>query len=358
MSKLHLSQEQIERCLSFTLSAEEIPGVYAHLDQCAKCRNRTTASAQPAAPPSSQESGLLLQTLDDTEWLLEEQIADYADDLLDPIERAHVESLLEGSPASLAAMEQISALRDRLASLPPIEIAPLPHRERTAETVATPVATRSLPVHIAERMQQLLTQGIVEPLESVRIALQQMQRIAAAMQQSMGLQTVRSSDLPAPELLSPNASAVSSLCPHLRWTPTPQAQTYRVVLSLVIDEARRQLLWKHDVGAVTDIVIPEEIALAPGNTYLWQVAARLPEQELRSPVAMFLTLAQTDQKALEAEEAACSSSELALLSVYEAYGLYAQARSLAQSIVEREPHNAPAVAALERLESLLTSPKQ
>src|SRR5579871_2023876 len=127
MSDSHLSPDQIERCLHFTLTPEEIPNVYAHLDHCAECRSQVATHRETPLTFTRVETALLWNESQDREVLSNEQIAAYVDDSLTPEEREWVDVYLERSAIARLEMRQAQSVRNLLASLPPLEAAPLAH---------------------------------------------------------------------------------------------------------------------------------------------------------------------------------------------------------------------------------------
>src|SRR5579871_1152917 len=358
MSDAPLPEDERERFLSFALDPETIPDAYARLALDPEAQKQLTERRQ-SQPTADLELAMFLDAVGDPELLSDEQVLAYLDDTLDPVERAIIESHLAIHPESRAEIQQAQAAREMVASLPPLDFAPLPSPVLMdtsgplvlEEEKELALANRDrLPDRVAAWIRQVLEQGIVTPIISVQQGLERMHRMFALLPSH----ALRSS---GPVLVSPRNTAIRSRLPRLRWAELPSAQEYTAVVARQDDDTERIVVWKQNVGQATEVVLPPESILEADQCYVWQVTATVQGQPRRSEFGWFLTLSETDLQEIQTHERDFETSALARIGIYEAYGLYEEALSEAQVLAQLNPGNSLVQALLEQLPSIDISPR-
>ncbi len=189
----------------------------------------------------------------------------------------------------------------------------------------------SLPRKVGEWMQALLTAGFTDPIQSVRDALHSIQlqttSLAPALTRGGGMATS----------LRPAFTAIRSLQPTLQWPATERAQEYVVVIARQTQKQGRRPIWTGSTSLQTHLTLPEQAGLAPGGVYFWQVTALQDDLEFPSPSVGFMILTETQKRQVETLEQQAAGSDLTLVSLYEAYGLYEEALQQLEALIQLSP---------------------
>jgi anti-sigma factor ChrR (cupin superfamily) len=348
----HLSPEQAQRYQRYALAPDEIIAVYAHLEACGTCRALVSASDSANMSLAALEAELLLEVLYEPEHLSDALLAALADGDLYAADREMAESHLERCASCRAEAAQLQALQALLQAQPEEGFAPLPRTAFAFQDTARPVTldrngtalleeARTLPRSLAERVRELLTDGLVTPVRSFQTALD------AWRNANLPAAALRGQAHPIP--LSPVATSIRATSPILRWEAVPAAEEYTVLLAHQESKTQRRLLWKQSLQDQTEIEVPTEIALKPGALYVWQVTTAVNGAPVRSPYAWFVRLSDKEVQAVEKAERAAASSALALAGLYERYGLYEEALAQLQAFATASPDSPETKQLLERL---------
>lgn len=348
----HLTAEQVSRYQQRSLPPAERLKLSDHLVACDACRRlvREHTSASPLLASTAMDLQAALQ--EEPIHLRYEEMAAYVDGTAGAVER----EIVEGHSATCALcaeeLRELAPFRDLLVRYPdqgytPAASAPLSEASDSmsiGEDGALRLADRiKLPSAVREWVEELIATGLVSPTRLVRDALESLRRMATP----APLLAVRSTGNPVP--LSPAFTAIRSVRPVFSWQAVPGAQEYRVTLAHLVDKTNRKVLWKGDAGTQTLVELPEDVVLVPGQSYLWQVVATVQGQPQPSPMVWFTLLSHQDVESVEAVEREAQDSPLAQASIYETYGLYAEALPLVERLAGENPDSASLQAMLQKL---------
>jgi|SRR5579871_859274 len=368
MSEKHLTSDQVERFQQLRLDPEELVGVFTHLDTCETCRSKLETGVPAAASLNRFAADLLLESTEPVDHLSSEQIAAYVDGMLDPIDREIMESHLQLCPPCQAEASQAQQLRALLATLPAQEVAPQPasfrpepgesQPELILQDTAGPVTVEkngrirlpgiaSLSQTLAKRVQEILTDGLATPARSLSVLLsRQESALAPALRNGP-----RSGPTPIP--LSPAFTMIRTTHPILRWQPVEGAEGYTVVIAHQTQKGDRQPLWKQTASAQTQVTLPAEVLLLPGELYVWQVTATVQGASRRSPFAWFAVLTEKAQQEIQRLDTDYARSALVRASIYEAYGLFEEALVQVEHVARLNPGSPSVEAMLRKLNAQL-----
>jgi hypothetical protein len=211
---------------------------------------------------------------------------------------------------------------------------------------------RSLPDRARSWARELITAGITTPVASIRVALQNVDRLAAASLRS-GPGSAYGAETPYD--LRPAFTAVRSTQPVLRWSAEQVAPEYQVVVQPQTGRRRNRAAGPFSAGPEMTLTLPETAALQPGGVYLWQVIAHDGGRKQPSAPAGFVVLTEAARRRVEALEQDLADSPLGLIGLYESHGLYAEAVLQAETLLQSHGAEVEAVTIHERLLRRLSS---
>lgn len=139
----HLSVEQQERYRQFALTPDEMPGVYAHLDECAVCRKKVEDALNKTPAYSSLQADLLLGEWSVPQHLTDTQIAAYVDGALEDVDREIAECHLQSCTQCKEVIREVRVERTILSTYPEEALQPLARltmREQGLRFFRLPVA--------------------------------------------------------------------------------------------------------------------------------------------------------------------------------------------------------------------------
>ncbi|MCW3098110.1 MAG: hypothetical protein JWL77_3728 [Chthonomonadaceae bacterium] len=181
-----------------------------------------------------------------------------------------------------------------------------------------------LPLKVRRWVQSLTADGIAQPVRWAQAVLAQ---IDHASETSL-LPSTRG---PAPHIIRPAFTVVRSLQPTLRWSGAARADEYIVD---IVSQNRPRMVWRGSAGSNLYLALPEPAILRPGGVYLWQVTARAGDAVSFSPAVAFAVLTEPIRQQVTALERELANSPLALIGLYETYGLYEEALQQIDRLIE------------------------
>jgi anti-sigma factor RsiW len=334
----HPSDGQIEKYARHTLAPVDLLAVDDHLAECAACRSRAEALARQARPHADLGSELLPAE----SHLSEEQVGEYVSGGLDARARQSVDAHLA---ACATCARDVAALRDwagkrtrrlwpvaaaaaaavLLAVLIPLGMHRQPVDSAPGRRVAGVAGLETLSPHDRQRVEAAVRAGAAEPPAD----------LGGLPEALMG----RSPDAAPSEsfrLIGPQATAVLSQRPTLRWDPLAGADSYTVV---VTTDALQRVTQS---PSVTEPSWTPDQPLPRGRTYLWQVTARSGAKSVTAPappapIAKFRVVDAETVRLLEQTAAAQPDAHLVLGILYTQAGALAEARDQLSKVPRTDP---------------------
>lgn len=196
--------------------------------------------------------------------------------------------------------------------------------DRTVVVAAQP----TLPPAVSQWVRALMTTGTVTPVDRALPALAALRGDVTRHARQTGLAPATL----APAPVSPVLTAIRSSRPTLRWKAIPEAREYKVI---VADQGDK-VAWQSGAGNQTEVTLPPGV-LRPGRVYFWQVEALVGAESRLSPTVGFWLLDEPLLGDVDNAEGIYATSALVLASVYAAHGLYEEALTQVERLVQLNP---------------------
>lgn len=303
-----------------------------HVARCEPCR-RLLRECEPLANPA-----ILLAQLGE-KHLDYPAIEAYVEGHAGHAERATVESHLAVCPSCRAEVEDLQAFHRRL----PPAVRPRPLRLWLSLAASILVAAAAFWMwSAAHRAPDLVAATLASgnlAIPDTVLALRGTQPMVRGSQTATGF-----------ALLGPMATAVLSDRPRFRWQSLPDANAYRVAVFAPGFRKVAESEWLRGDAAEWTPPLP----LERGQTYSWQVTARMGSQEdaptvrapsLNSPEAAFLVIGAPEAAQLEKAARDHPDAHLLLGILYARAGVL----DLAEQEFAAEPPSAESAALLDKL---------
>jgi hypothetical protein len=282
MSRAHLTADDCGRYLWRTASADELLRNSDHLAACTECREVLRQMAEKHGPKSEGAS------------VSYEELSDFLDQKLDPIERRKISGRLARSPASAAELKDLARFRDEMNTSEETKIVAFPRRvARVLLPLAAGLLVAAIAIWFIPRQHRDVTlrdgdreivvarNGSVIGLHGVPEEL--IPSIASAVHRGKieisraidSLASERETLAGAPNdsakftVISPIATALSEATPQFKWSAHPKATSYRIH---IVDSQTGEVVLSGNSNQAETIWTATE-SLAPGVVYEWQVEA-------------------------------------------------------------------------------------
>jgi hypothetical protein len=242
---------------------------------------------------------------------------------------AKAESLQSQNAALKEESEKLTASHQRTQQQLTSKLTML--EQKIAQLQKRAAVQRTVPSDLLASLEELATKGIAPLAESAGSAIAILRRAAETARDRGELK----GDGLVP--LSPILTVVRSARPTLKWQKVAAAQKEQKYEVTVVDRDDNPI-WTGSV-ATTQVTLPPD-KLKPGQIFFWQVETSINGKLLRSPEGVgFWVLDEESLREVEAAERNYKTSALALVTVYEKYGLYEEALMQVERLKKKNPNN-------------------